>query len=103
MPQTEGERIARLEEKSIARDRELAGLDDKLEEIKQLLKDSQEKADETIGNLAGRVCQVETVQESFRPVKKFYDNAAAAALGIMITLGLTVIGLAYYIYEHMKS
>lgn len=48
-----------------------------------------------------RIVAVEKEQETLKPVKKFYNKAAAASLGIMITLGMTVIGLCYYIYENV--
>ena len=60
-----------------------------------------EETEARIDCFSDRIVAVEKKQESFIPVKKFYDKAAAASLGIMITLGMTVIGLCYYINENV--
>jgi hypothetical protein len=56
-----------------------------------------------IDNHCARIRANEQFIKSLEPVKNLYDKAAIASLGIMITLGLTVIGVAYTLAEKLKQ
>jgi len=54
----------------------------------------------------GHCSRIRTAEQKLvgiEPLKKLYDKMSAAALGVMITLGMAVIGFAYTLYERLTK
>lgn len=97
----------------------LSGIKEDLNEIKENMdkKVGVEVYDRTVNSFSKRDadidCKVDRALEEIvkinlnitkaKPAIDFYDRIAAWSVGVMITLGLGIIGLASYIVKHVEK
>jgi len=75
---------------------------DKLEDQCNMISTNKVNIEVLINSNSERIGKAEEKLSGLEPVKKLYEKMAMASLGIMITLGMAVIGLAYTLLEKAK-
>ena len=56
-----------------------------------------------VDNHCPRIRQLETFMIEIKPIKKLYDKVGTFAIGVIILLGSTVIGVAVYLKDHLTK
>ncbi len=85
-----------------ALDRQIENYNGKFRMVDDRITTGHAELKSLIDNHCGRIRATEKAIVLLEPIKKMYDKLAFASLGIMITLGLAVIGLAYTLLEKIK-